>query len=56
MTKKGHQDQFPPPRLSGRCRLGEATLAGMGDKEEGAPIPAVRIPTDLTGQIDPKQT
>jgi hypothetical protein len=27
---------------SGRCRLGEATFAGMGGKEEDAPITAIR--------------
>src|SRR5258708_254641 len=25
----GHEDQFRPPSLSGRCRLSEATFAGM---------------------------
>jgi hypothetical protein len=33
----GQEDQFPPPGLNGRCRLGEATFAGMGGKEEHAP-------------------
>ncbi len=37
MSGKGHEDQFPPPSLSGRCRLGEATFGGMGGKEEDAP-------------------
>jgi hypothetical protein len=41
-SELGHEDQFPPPSLSGRCRLGEATFAGIGGKEEDAPIPAVR--------------
>jgi hypothetical protein len=41
----GHEDQFPPPNPSGRCRLGEATFAGMGSKEEDAPIPVVRAIT-----------
>ena len=26
----GHEDQFRPPSLSGRCRLGQATFVGMG--------------------------
>jgi hypothetical protein len=30
MAEKGHDDQFPPPSLDDRCRLGEATFAGMG--------------------------
>ena len=50
-----HEDQFRPPSLSGRCRLGEATFAGMGDKEEGAPIPVVGR-RKLTGQDRPKST
>jgi len=38
----GHEDQFRPPSLNGGCRLGKATFAGMGGKEEDAPKPAVR--------------
>jgi len=38
MTEKGHEDQFRPPSLNGGCRLGKATFAGMGGKEEDAPI------------------
>jgi hypothetical protein len=34
----GHEDQLPRPSLSDRCRLGEATFAAMGPKEEDAPI------------------
>jgi hypothetical protein len=41
-TISAHEDQFSPPRPNGRCRLGDATFAGMGSKEEHAPIPAVR--------------
>jgi hypothetical protein len=40
MAGKGHEDQFRPPSLSGGCRLGKATFAGTGGKEEDAPIPA----------------
>jgi len=42
MTQMGHEERFPSPSLSGRCRLGEATFAGMGGKEEDAPIPDVQ--------------
>jgi hypothetical protein len=50
MSAMGHEERFPSPSLSGRCRLGEATFAGMGGKEEDAPIPAIRvIPTGRTG-------
>jgi hypothetical protein len=34
----GHEDQFRPPSLSGGCRLVKATFAGIGGKEEDAPI------------------
>jgi len=37
MTVSAHEDQFRPPSLSFRCRLGEATFAGMGGNEEDAP-------------------
>jgi hypothetical protein len=37
----GHEDQFPPLRLSARCRLDDATFAGMGGKEEDAPKTAI---------------
>jgi hypothetical protein len=42
MTHLGHEDQFPRPSLSGRCRLGEATFAAMGRKEEDAPKAPIR--------------
>ena len=45
LCNDGHEDQFPLFRLSARCRLGKATFAGMGGKEEGAPIPVVRAVT-----------
>jgi len=38
----GQEYLLPPPRLSARYRLREGTFAGMGSKEEDAPIPAVR--------------
>jgi hypothetical protein len=37
-----HEDQFRPPSLTGGCRLGKATFAGIGGKEEDAPIPVIR--------------
>ena len=43
MAGKGHEERLPPPRLSGRCRLGEATFPGMGGKEEDAPKAVVRL-------------
>jgi hypothetical protein len=38
MTVTRQEDQFPSPCLSGRRRLGEATFAPMGGKEEDAPV------------------
>jgi len=38
MAEMGHEDQFRPPSLSGGCRLGKATFAGTGGKEEDAPM------------------
>jgi hypothetical protein len=40
----GHEDQLRPPSLNGGCRLGKATIAGIGGKEEDAPK-AVKTPT-----------
>jgi hypothetical protein len=42
MAEEGHEYLLPQPRMSGRCRLAEATFTGMRGKEEDAPIPAVR--------------
>jgi hypothetical protein len=39
----GHEDQFRPPSLSGGCRLGKATFAGVGGKEKDAPIAAIDV-------------
>ena len=39
----GHEYQFPPANLSARCGFSKQTFAGMGGKEEDAPIPAVRL-------------
>jgi hypothetical protein len=39
----GHEDQFRPPSRNGGCRFGQGTFAGMGGKEEDAPIPVVRV-------------
>jgi hypothetical protein len=49
MTAVGHEDQFRPPSLSGGCRLGKATFAGMGGKEKDAPIPDLPVLTPERG-------
>jgi hypothetical protein len=37
----GHEDQFRPPSLNGGCRLSKPSFAGMGGKEEDAPIQVI---------------
>jgi len=37
----GHEDQFPPPSLSGRYRFGQGTFVGAPGNDEDAPIPAI---------------
>jgi hypothetical protein len=39
---KGHEDAFPRPRLSGRCRFGQGTFAGTRGNAEDAPTAAIR--------------
>jgi hypothetical protein len=39
----GHEDQFPPPRLSGRCRFSQGTFAGTGRSGRDAPEPGVPL-------------
>jgi hypothetical protein len=38
----GHEDAFPEPRLSARCRFSQGTFAGTLGNGRDAPIPAVR--------------
>jgi len=47
----GHEDQFPRPRPDGRCRSGDATFAGIGGKEEDAPI-VLKKPPNTQWRID----
>jgi len=43
MARVGPQrERFPPPRTSGRCRLGKRTFAGRSGNDEDAPIATVR--------------
>jgi hypothetical protein len=37
MTAIGHEDQFQPPRLNGRCRFGQGTFAGTHGNGQDAP-------------------
>jgi hypothetical protein len=36
-----HEERFPPPRLSARCRFSQGTFAGMRGNGRDAPKPAV---------------
>jgi hypothetical protein len=42
MAASGHEERFPPLRLSGRCEFCEGTFAGTAGNDEDAPLPAVR--------------
>jgi hypothetical protein len=42
MAGLGHEDQFAPVRVSGRCRFDQATFIGTHENERDAPIPAIR--------------
>ena len=37
----GHEERFPPTRLSAGCGFRKETIAGMRRNERDAPIPAV---------------
>ena len=37
----GHEERFPPSRLSGRCRFSQRTFAGKRGNGRDAPISAV---------------
>jgi len=40
----GHEDAFPRPRPSARCRFSQETFAGTRGKGQGAPIPDLPAP------------
>jgi hypothetical protein len=42
MTAVGHEDAFPRPRLSARCRFSQGTFAGTRGNGRDAPISALR--------------
>jgi len=41
MTGMGHEDAFPRPSLSARCRFSQGTFAATWDNGRDAPIPDV---------------
>jgi hypothetical protein len=42
MTAAGHEERFPPSRLSAGCGFRKETITGIAATGENAPIPAVR--------------
>jgi hypothetical protein len=42
MEAMGHEDAFPRPRLSSRCRFSQRTFAGTRGNGRDAPIAATR--------------
>ncbi len=42
MSVFGHEERFPPTRLSAGCGFRKETIAGMRRNGRDAPIPAVR--------------
>jgi hypothetical protein len=45
----GHEDQFPRPTLSARCRFSQRTFAGAHRNDKVAPIAAVRRTSGTKG-------
>jgi hypothetical protein len=56
MTAKGHEERFPPTRLSVGCGFRKETIAGMRRNGRDAPIPVVRVTTMEPRQSTPKRT
>jgi hypothetical protein len=42
MAEKGHEDAFPRPGLSARCRFSQGTFAGTRGNGRDAPIAVIR--------------
>ena len=49
----GHEDQFRPPSLNGRCRFGQATFTETHGNERAGPLPALRRDRDRAARFDP---
>ena len=47
----GHEERFPPPRLNGRCRFGQATFTGTHGNERDAPFPDLSTLTPENRQV-----
>jgi hypothetical protein len=42
MTASGHEERFPPARLSAYCGFRKQTITGTRGNDDDAPIPDVR--------------
>jgi len=49
---KGHQDAFPRPRLSARCRFGQETFVGTRGNARDAPIRDPRARSGTSGSLE----
>ena len=52
----GHEDAFPPPRLSVRCGFSQRTFARTRSNVRDAPIPVIRITAADPGIFDAERT
>ena len=56
MAGVGHEDAFPRPTLSARCRFSQETFAGSqgnGDRLRGAILPDLAVDRDPEGEGRP---
>ena len=49
MTGLGHEDAFPLPSASGRCRFGQGTFAVASGNDEDAPTSVIRRTSGTDG-------
>ena len=52
----GHEERFPPTKLSACCGFRKETIAGMCRNGRNAPISAIREVGDRTAQFDTNRT
>ena len=53
MAGLGHEDQFPSPRPSDRCRCSQETFGRPSGNGRGAPIPAIGEPAIEPSRLRP---
>ena len=51
----GHEDAFPRPRLSGRCRFSQGTFAGASGNDKDAPKAVVSALLDWSPRGEAKR-